>query len=113
MQAVASVLVCVCVCVFVCVHYVHVSHISLHYFVATLVGLPGGRDTHSSASSHMKASDPLSLPLRSPGAHQRRGRGEIKGEEGSEGETGAIVARILQGLPDHPTLKTSASIICL
>lgn len=59
----------------VCVLYVHVSHISLHYFVATLGGLPGGCDTHSSASSHMKAADPLSLPLRSQGAHQRRGEG--------------------------------------
>ncbi len=59
----------------VCVLYVHVSHISLHYFVATLAGLPGGCDTHSSASSHMKAADPLSLPLRSQGAHQRRGEG--------------------------------------
>lgn len=62
-------------CMCVCVLYVHVFHISLHYFVATLAGLPRGSGTHSSASAHMKASDPLSLPLRSQGAHQGRGEG--------------------------------------
>lgn len=105
----------VCVRVCVCVLYVHVSRISLHYFVATLTGLPGGRDTHSSASSHMKAPDPLSLPLRSQGAHQRRGE-KGWGEEGrrvERGSDGANAARILQGLPELPTLKACTSIICL
>lgn len=78
--------VCACPSVFVCALYVSVFHSSLYYFVASLAGLPGGCDTHSSASSHMKALDPLSLPLRSQGAHQRRGEGRERGERRRDGE---------------------------
>lgn len=106
------------VCVFVCCMS-NVSRISLRYFVATLAGLPGGRDTHSSASSHMKASAPLVTASESPRVLIRR-RGEARGgvrrggmESGERGSDRAIVAGILQGLSEHPTLKPCASVIHL
>ena len=114
--------VCVCLCVCVCVFVYcmsNVARISLRYFVATLAGLPGGRDTHSSASSHMKASDPLVTASESPRVLiRRRGEARGRGEEGRDGERErgsdrAIVAGILQGLLEHPTLKPCASVIHL
>lgn len=75
-----------CVCVGVSVMCVHVFHISLHYFVASVAGLPGGCDTHSSASSHMKELGPLVAASEIPGCSSEEGRGERRGERRRDGE---------------------------
>lgn len=67
---------------------------------ATLAGLPRGCDTHSSASSHMKAPGPMPVPLKSPGAHQRRGEG-IEGVR--RGGTGSGTANDRAIVAKNPT----------
>lgn len=82
---------CRCVYVSVCLCTVCPcpTYLSPLIFFPSLAGFPRGCDTHSSASSLIKASAPLSLLLRSQGAHQRRGEvGEGARKRGAKSEEG-------------------------
>ncbi|MEQ2216357.1 hypothetical protein XENOCAPTIV_014886 [Xenoophorus captivus] len=83
------------------------SSLFLHYFSASPAMLHRVCDTHSSAFSHMKACV-TAAEIPECSSEQGRGgrRGEVKeGRRAKRGSDRAIVAGILQGLPEQPTLK--------